>query len=179
MKLKGKNNSALEGMHAHERHGFDRFGDGFNADVAQFLGFTKFVIDLEGDAEKEVQGRAPGWWKRQVLPRLQSELRRAIIANDGQFFRALADHIDARGKRPVDPLREWINRALFQVVSDAKGTRTVQPHEGKTFNELLDMFRAEHKDNRPDGDVARRQFTALGVRWKKSKGGRRPRKLRL
>ena len=179
MKISGKSNAKLAGMDPLTRHAFERFGDDYERDFApavQFVGFTKAMTsDLESDADPVVRARADGWWNNHILPRLQIELRKAIESRDGSFFRAVANAVESRGQRPVDPLREWICRTFFNHVSNKRGSQTVQTFgQDKTARQLYALFKSDYveasKGDTPRLDVFRRALSKLGVKWKITTG---------
>lgn len=130
-----------------EKAGLSIFGDAYDLDVNQFIGVARVGFKHEHRVILDSM----------TLPRLEKELRRAITAKDAKFFRALAHHIEVRGKTPgqFDAKTAWIYAALFREV-DLPGDHrivekhrrpkgqvayTVQVHGDKKFYQLFQMFR--------------------------------------
>lgn len=177
MKRAGKNNKVLKGMHPLDRHGFERFGDLHNPEVALFIGFVAYVLGLEASPDPSQQNAARSWWlgrgamaSASLHRRLENELRHAVLNHDGRFFRSLADLVEARGRPAVDPARAWICR-LFSIHESRVGRRTEQTHKDKTPQELYEMFRAAPenqkipKDQMPSLHTFRNLLRELGAEY--------------
>lgn len=158
-------------LHA-DKHPFDRlmayrYGDGLADahEVVQFVGFAR------------ASAGGP-LWQKHVAQVLDDKLREALAAGDGRFFRELGTIIDKQKEPAPGLLDAWICSALFSIVSDKKGTRTVQLHADKTPKELFALYTQSPmaRQYKPSLTVFRFKLREHGVTHKRGRAGR-PRKV--
>ena len=170
MKRTGKTNKLLDGMPPHERYVRDYHGDAANPGISQFIGYAAHLVKMEtGSAHEKKVARIS--WDKDVLPLLERELRLALERADGSVFVLIGEHL-SRFRKPVDPLRAWINGTMFNAKTrPGGGLDTVHEKTDKTSRELYDMFKAEHTADRTGFNEFCRALRELGAVWNKKNCG--------